>query len=761
MPAPLAVEEPDHLPLTAKTERAQQAAAGLAARPEHREAGRAGHESVVSLIGDLGADVVWNEVSPAARWAKEVTIPSAMLDADRTTLEPGDIVELALFDGQALQAVVTDSRMWGRAGRTFAATARSTEDPEDFIVIASVDGVFRLSASVGHGRHLYEIRYVPESGSHVLLEVDRLNSFFPGCGAEADAVDGAAMAADASGDEVGTDTVAAPDGDELDANVVFDLMMVYTPAALATKGTLANMEATLSVAVTLVNIVHENSETGVEYNLVHTAEIAFVETDDPKEDLKALTNADGVMDEVHSWRNEYEADFVSLLIDTNEIGGTAWRPDTFGRPDLAFSLLRVQQCDSASTNTTAHELAHNLGVGHSRTQTQQSYDGQGVMPFAAGWQWADAGSPYSVGYCSVMTYENFDSDGTREYDRLPYFSDPYREYNGVAMGEANQGNAVRTIREGRYYNAAFRGSYQLPRYESFPYSYSFGSSVNAWFHPRGYVHSWNTYQAGATVSNGTGPTEAYGDVYYGYVEATSHYSTEAAIEAEFDFTHMDSPSIEFAYHMYDQYDSTMGILQLEISTDQGQSWSTLVLIVGDQGDAWQQADYSLDAYAGQVVRLRFRANVGNGYRSDIAIDAIRIEDEAASDVPANFLQWLFENYPEIEDASAGGDPDGDGFCNFLEYAVGGSPVLRAAACPVQFTQSESAQSVKFCFNRGQSSVRYYIEATDDIRDWTGAGIIWDSDAPDPEPALVPIGSVQTIEIPVSAGARYFRLQVSE
>jgi len=197
-------------------------------------------------------------------------------------------------------------------------------------------------------------------------------------------------------------------------------------------------------------------------NLVHAEEVSYVENQgDMGEDLENLTFMnDGKLDGVHDLRDTYGADFVSLFALSTSSGGIAWLlNDTSGRPDRAFNVNRVQQTDFSYT--TVHELGHNMGCGHSATQYTQQ--GPGLYSYSSGWQWSAAGGG-TIGYCSVMTYENFDGvgDGSQlshyEYERVPYFSNPSISYLGNVTGNAANGDNARTIRNVRHVVGDYRAS---------------------------------------------------------------------------------------------------------------------------------------------------------------------------------------------------------------------------------------------------------------------------------------------------------------
>ncbi len=164
---------------------------------------------------------------------------------------------------------------------------------------------------------------------------------------------------------------------------------------------------------------------------------------------------------------------------------------------------------------------------------------------------------------------------------------------------------------------------------SFPYTESFEAATSLWA-PISASTSCNgdwTRDASGTGSSGTGPSAASDGTYYLYTESSSSCSnTEMIVESPcFDLSGLSNPEVAFDYH---KYGSNMGDLFLEVSTNQGSSWTTLQTIVGQQqtsnAAAWTTETVSLSAYSGQTIILRFRGITGSSFRSDMAIDNISI-----------------------------------------------------------------------------------------------------------------------------------------
>ncbi len=168
-----------------------------------------------------------------------------------------------------------------------------------------------------------------------------------------------------------------------------------------------------------------------------------------------------------------------------------------------------------------------------------------------------------------------------------------------------------------------------------PYAYeeNFESGWGIWQNGAGDDFDW-TRLSGPTPSEQTGPPSGYGGSgYYLYTEATGTTpNSNAYLEATFDFTAAESPRLWFHYHMFDYSLACMGTLAVDVSTNGGASWASgLWSKSGAQqwktNSMWGQATVDLAAYGRQSnITVRFRGTTGTDYRSDLAIDAVRILD---------------------------------------------------------------------------------------------------------------------------------------
>lgn len=168
-----------------------------------------------------------------------------------------------------------------------------------------------------------------------------------------------------------------------------------------------------------------------------------------------------------------------------------------------------------------------------------------------------------------------------------------------------------------------------------PYSESFESGLGSWTQDLSDGFDW-TRNSGSTGTRNTGPSGAFDGTWYMYTESNgvSSGSEGNLISPCIDLTSAQQPQLTFSYHMYG---NQMGSLLLSASTDNGQTWTTIWSRSGQQGTNWLTASVPLAAFSGTVLKLRFTGIMG-GVRSDMAIDAISISDNAATMPTANINQ---------------------------------------------------------------------------------------------------------------------------
>ena len=68
----------------------------------------------------------------------------------------------------------------------------------------------------------------------------------------------------------------------------------------------------------------------------------------------------------------------------------------------------------------------------------------------------------------------------------------------------------------------------------------------------------------------------------------------------------------------------MGTIAVEVSNDNGVSWTTVWNESGNKGNSWMNASIDLSEYVGGGIQLRFNRITGGTWKADIAIDNIAL-----------------------------------------------------------------------------------------------------------------------------------------
>lgn len=376
-----------------------------------------------------------------------VPVDSVLGDPD--AVREGDRIALPAPAERRLEGTVESiSRTVG--GRTVF-RGRIDEEPfGHFVTSIAPDGRQVASIHLEEEGTEYFVRFDPYSGQHLLQVLDLANLPEEGpcetcMGLEMRLPAG--FQSDPVADEPVFESLASGDGETSGDLTVIDVMVVYTPAAgtWAANGA-GGIEAVIFDAMARAQLAMDNSEGLVEFRLVHTAPVDYVETGDALVDLQRLTWTEnewaGYLDEVHVWRDEHRADLVALFVEGVDYGGIAWIPATAGGDArIGFSISSASQAGGPYF-THAHEMGHNMGLAH---DMENSEGGPGVFDYSYGWRWEGTDGR---NYRSIMAY----APGTR----APHFSNPDIEYVGVPTGVAEEADNARTIREMRHIIGAYR-----------------------------------------------------------------------------------------------------------------------------------------------------------------------------------------------------------------------------------------------------------------------------------------------------------------
>lgn len=207
-----------------------------------------------------------------------------------------------------------------------------------------------------------------------------------------------------------------------------DVLVLYTPEALQTRYG-ADIDARIASYITYANQAYANSDVDLQLRLVGSEQM------DLPYDTVTSANLGGLRthSDVAELRRQYGADLVTLLNLREEInygyvcgigympGGSSHSGQLYSNAaSAAFSLVGI----NCGISTMAHELGHNMSLGHSEIQG----NGGGIWPWARG---------YGVSglFSTVMAYPQ--SYGTR--NQLQRFSNPAQnDCEGLECGVSHE-----------------------------------------------------------------------------------------------------------------------------------------------------------------------------------------------------------------------------------------------------------------------------------------------------------------------------------
>ncbi len=408
----------------------------------------------LSLEGpELARSLPVRESDPVrAERLRTIALNPALTRSD--SVAAGDELILDLFEDVRFDALI--DRVAKTKTGSLIVRARIAGKPFSQALIITTGEHTSVYVDVPEKNHFYQVTYDRDSGGYRLFDIPRENlEYRP---PQAKLIPRTASPS-ADNDRQAPETPQAGLSDRSTAkdegggNARIDVMVVYTPAARQWAAGRGGIENVVAAAMANAQLTADNSTVGVDFRLVHSAQVDYTERGSDT-DLERLTHpSDGYMDEVHAWRDDHGADLVAILTDATDMGGIAWLvTDPAGSPGYAFSLTSVRQ--AATSYTLVHEMGHNMGLHHHKAQNFQP--GPGMFNYSAGWRWVGNDRQ---SYCSVMSYSSgsFYPDGV-DSRSVPYFSNPQIQHMGAAAGHALDGDNARNVRQIKQVVAAYRTS---------------------------------------------------------------------------------------------------------------------------------------------------------------------------------------------------------------------------------------------------------------------------------------------------------------
>ncbi|EXJ15977.1 InlB B-repeat-containing protein [Imhoffiella purpurea] len=369
--------------------------------------------------------------------------------AEPDVVVEGDRLELNLFENAVFEGLIDHTSLDRNGVRLIR--GRLTDSDYGVFMLSVKDGVALGSIEIPEEGREFAFSKVRDGEGLLLWEVDpeRKDVLESPDDAIVPDRDAGSDFDDASSSRISIDASAR---DFQSSNETIDVMILYTPAARVwADANVSGIEYAVSQAMARAQLAADDSDLGITFNLVYSAEVDYTESGDSGVDLRRITfhsdydpwgyeGEPRYMDEVHAWRDAYGADLVVLLEKVEDVGGLGWLlSKAQGWPELGFHLSRIQQVHW--TYTMIHEMGHNMGAHHHKEQL--AGPGPGLYDYSAGWRWigGDLGK-----YCSIMTYESgqYFSDGVT-HSRVSLFSSPLLSYEGVTAGDTQDGDNRLTL----------------------------------------------------------------------------------------------------------------------------------------------------------------------------------------------------------------------------------------------------------------------------------------------------------------------------
>lgn len=379
-------------------------------------------------------------------------------------LPEGTTFTLDLFDNFTVEATVT--RSIKNVNGTISTTARIAGSKWGRVFLSQTEKQVRAKITLPEKNQMFGIHFNQVDSLHYLLELDpsleEIDDIGPHPVTPEDSERPRMIDEIPAEELLANQDLPVPLSDESEAATVVDVLVAYTNDALTEAGNVAEMNNIIGIGIEMANDANTTTDTGIILNLVYSENTDHTSSGSRSTALSRVTStADGYMDEVHTSRDLYGADFVSLIIGGTS-GGIAWLlTSSSGSSSYAFSVVGLSSYDSY---TPVHEIGHNMGLAHAYDQDYQWGPTEGsIGTDAAGWHWHP--TPGETGFCSVMTYTGgsyFDGvppDGEPSppahaatdglgHVRVGIFSDPDIDHGSPSLptGDAAYGNNARVLR---------------------------------------------------------------------------------------------------------------------------------------------------------------------------------------------------------------------------------------------------------------------------------------------------------------------------
>ncbi|HEX8176665.1 MAG TPA: M12 family metallo-peptidase [Pyrinomonadaceae bacterium] len=396
----------------------------------------------VELFNLVSADKSVNREKLQTRLSTaEVRRQEISLNLDSINFEMSQRLSLPLLDGKSYLAIRRDSEGFVRLGAnefSWRGKITSANGSSGDVILTVKDKA--LSGLIYSDAGVYEI--VPQADfRHVLVEIEQ-GRFAPCGGALQAPEDGAAL--QGSYVKNGSDLRASADVVAPDNGSQIDVLVVYTTQVRTALGGTTQTETFIQQAISSTNTAYQNSGINPRLRLVGSKEVPY---DEAAGTLNAALNWVRTDAAVAAERNAVKADLVALI--TEEGGGLcglAYVQRSVGAGFSGAAFSATSRSCAVGNLSFAHELGHNEGCEHN--PENGAAPGEASYPYAFG-HYVDGS------FRTVMSYTDPCTGGCK---RIPYFSNPSINFNGLPTGIPNERDNHRVINNTASIVALFRDS---------------------------------------------------------------------------------------------------------------------------------------------------------------------------------------------------------------------------------------------------------------------------------------------------------------
>jgi uncharacterized protein (DUF2141 family) len=414
-----------------------------------------------------------NAVLPAQVRQREVQVSASAIGE---AAAGGRVLEIAFFDDAVYKVLVRSSQPTLSGGTAYLGEVLGSPHP-----VVIVDNGAALSVFLVADNARYSLKGTPEGGftAREMVEYD------PPEHPAGEAQPTGPNIVRRPGIVTRSDPVLQPPPiAQADDGTKLDIMVVYTPAALAAVGgSVTQMNADIDAQVAYMDSASTGASVLLRPRLVYRGMVTYTESS-MAIDLNRITDpADGFMDEVKVLRDLYKADVVSLfgVYDVAACGtSTTMQSELAAFESQAYSVVAAPRCTGAGQYSLAHEIGHNLGLWHDNFIDGVLHSLTIVTPTGSSTPTQIA---YAHGYVDLanrfrtLMAENAQCRAQASppggYDclRIPRWANPSQNFNNAAywasatiapLGNATNANEAQVITHTRDTTSNFRSPQLTP-----------------------------------------------------------------------------------------------------------------------------------------------------------------------------------------------------------------------------------------------------------------------------------------------------------